>query len=117
MSELKPCPFCGGEANLVNIWNCLSSVVCSSCGAAIGKVKKSPNDFRTRDEVIDAWNRRPAAKELVANIIIDEEQLQRMFDEVVETTIDCADLLAVADECDAAGGTVWAARIREAVGA
>lgn len=31
--------------------------------------------------------------------------------------IDRDELLAVADECDAAGGTVWAERIRKAVGA
>ena len=58
MSELKPCPFCGGEAKLVNTWNCLCQIICRSCGATIGEVKKHPNDFRTRDEVIAAWNRR-----------------------------------------------------------
>lgn len=117
MSELKPCPFCGGEAKLVNTWNCLCQIICRSCGANIGGIKRHPNDFRTRDEVIAAWNSRTTEKELVANIIIDEEQLQRMCDEAVSTIIDCAGLLAVADECDAAGGTVWAARIRKAVGA
>ena len=58
MSELEPCPFCGGEAKLVNTWNCLCQIICRSCGATIGEVKRHPNDFRTRDEVIAAWNRR-----------------------------------------------------------
>ena len=89
MSELKPCPFCGGEAKLVRNWN-LYYIMCRSCVAIIGEVKEHPNDFRTRDEVIAAWNRR---------------------------AIDRDELLAVADECDAAGGTVWAERIRKAVGA
>lgn len=115
---MKPCPFCGGEAELVNIWDCLCGIVCRSCGAAIREVKKHPNDFRTRDEAIAAWNRRTAEKELVANVVIDEEQLQRMVDEAVSTIIDCVGLLAVADECDAAGiDTDWAQRIRKAVGA
>ena len=118
MTELKPCPFCGGEAKLVNMWNCLFHIVCRSCGATIGEVKNHPNDFRTRDEVIAAWNRRTAEKVPVANITIDEEQLQRMVDEAVNTIIDCVELLAVADECDAADvDTDWAQRIRKAVGA
>ena len=37
--------------------------------------------------------------------------------EMPKRAIDLDELLAVADECDAAGGTVWAARIRKAVGA
>lgn len=117
MIELKPCPFCGSEAKLVRNWN-LHYIMCRSCGATIGEVKRHPNDFRTRDEVIAAWNSRTTEKEPVANIIIDEEQLKRMCDEAVSTIIDCVELLAVADECDAAGmDTDWAERIRKAVGA
>ena len=36
--------------------------------------------------------------------------------EIPKRKVDLNELLAVADECDAAGGTVWAARIRKAVG-
>lgn len=117
MTKLKSCPFCGGEAKLVRNWN-LHHIMCRSCGATIGDVKRHPNDFRTRDEVIAAWNSRPAAKELAVNVVIDEEQMKRMCDEAVSTIIDCVELLAVADECDAAGmNTDWAERIRKAVGA
>ena len=53
MTELKPCPFCGGSAQCTNptTWQ----VWCAKCGA-IGPWKI------TREEAIEAWNRR-AAKE------------------------------------------------------
>lgn len=129
--ELKPCPFCGGEAKTKHYDDNSSLIIyCPTCNKDLDLAGESPGerwaaDFEFAgwseeddDAVIAAWNRRPAAKELVANIIIDEEQLQRMCDEAVSTIIDCAGLLAVADECDAAGmDTDWAQRIREAVGA
>lgn len=54
MSELKPCPFCGGEAKQSGEKferTILSWVYCTSCGAAGG--------YRgTEAEAIDAWNTR-----------------------------------------------------------
>ena len=54
MSELKPCPFCGGEARTSGERfenTILSWVFCSSCGAAGG--------YRhTEAEAITAWNTR-----------------------------------------------------------
>lgn len=56
MNELKPCPFCGYEANLSNetikredgkkFW----SIECPNCGVILDRV--------IRGEVIEAWNRR-----------------------------------------------------------
>lgn len=128
MTELKPCPFCGSEAKAVHYDGALT-ICCPACSKNWDLEGERPGerwaaDFEfvgwseeDDDAVIAAWNRRPAAKELVANIVIDEEQLRRMCDEAVSTIIDCVELLAVADECDAAGmDTDWAQRIREAVG-
>lgn len=55
MTELRPCPFCGGEARL---WHpkeygiTLGSVKCNSCGA-------STESFTDDDSAIEAWNKRP----------------------------------------------------------
>lgn len=51
MEKLKPCPFCGGEARVMDMgyphW-----VYCTKCGA---KVHGRTNDEK---DSIEAWNRR-----------------------------------------------------------
>lgn len=53
-TELKPCPFCGGEARLTVYFGLLDGapfeVSCQECGARI-------TDFE-REEAVAAWNRR-----------------------------------------------------------
>lgn len=49
MKELKKCPFCGGEAEIAGykiFW-----VICKECTA-------ETKGFDTREEAIEAWNRR-----------------------------------------------------------
>ena len=49
MKELKKCPFCGGEAEIAGykiFW-----VICKECTA-------ETKSFDTREEAIEAWNRR-----------------------------------------------------------
>lgn len=59
MSELKPCPFCGGHEyhkaypdryHLPEICE-YHTVACTNCGATCGA-------FPNKEEAIEAWNRR-----------------------------------------------------------
>ena len=56
MAELKPCPFCGGEARPVLYHNFAGTYIrhyvrCQQCLATTDKYEK-------RDIAIEAWNRR-----------------------------------------------------------
>jgi Lar family restriction alleviation protein len=51
--ELKPCPFCGGEAVLDNVYDSLWDVACPN-EDCMGSIGLQP----TRGMAIDAWNRR-----------------------------------------------------------
>ena len=55
MDELKPCPFCGGKANLE--WYVLPKyecvIVCRVCSLKLGRYLG-----RNKEETIEAWNRR-----------------------------------------------------------
>ncbi len=50
--ELKPCPFCGGNASMRLYYKGLYGVRCDSCDSRVGQV------FKTREDAIAAWNRR-----------------------------------------------------------
>ena len=65
MSELKPCPFCGGEAEKRyghDIDNNISyAVICSVCHTGIFKANTGQNEwdaYGSMHEAIEAWNRR-----------------------------------------------------------
>ena len=51
--QLRPCPFCGGEANIyqMHFWGTTYTCECSNCG-----IETKPMD--TEAEAIEAWNRR-----------------------------------------------------------
>lgn len=54
-TELKPCPFCGGKAELVGTGNfcgnCAYSVSCTSCNC-------NTDWLANKKEVVEAWNKR-----------------------------------------------------------
>ena len=50
--DLKPCPFCGGGAEISFLFG-RYGVACCRCQAAI-----IPCPYQTKEEAIKAWNRR-----------------------------------------------------------
>lgn len=51
MDDLKPCPFCGGEAAFVGE---TATIKCKNCGGAFFVT----NPLISRKESAEAWNRR-----------------------------------------------------------
>lgn len=56
MAELKPCPFCGGEAKIVTYRNEYSRINPTLVGCSVCKTQTALYD--KRKEAIKAWNRR-----------------------------------------------------------
>lgn len=52
--KLKPCPFCGGEADYRTMGNCVY-IVCTKCGC-----NTQTFHYKERQEAIKAWNNRPS---------------------------------------------------------
>lgn len=64
MNELKPCPFCGGEAEYVVRRDgmliatlCPVAVKCKECGAVAAYVEAS-TEYCAKDKATELWNRR-----------------------------------------------------------
>ena len=49
MSELKPCPFCGGEVKIIPEGD-YHEIICVNCQLSMW--------WNTADELVKAWNRR-----------------------------------------------------------
>lgn len=74
-NQLKPCPFCGGEAtvyyaqgnDIVGI-PCFG-VACDNCKIMIGTVEDGTTDFyRTPEEAVEAWNARKPMERIVEQL-------------------------------------------------
>ena len=72
MTELKPCPFCGGGATIVYnshprltkpSRNGVCHVVCFNCDTEMGYDEDYGGQIKTRKEAITAWNRREGDEE------------------------------------------------------
>jgi Lar family restriction alleviation protein len=86
--ELKPCPFCGGDAKLEGEQagqDCVSYVFCLRCDVE-GETWRSDNWVFSKNKAIEAWNARAdlAAPEQSAGEVADSEQLAQMFHETYE---------------------------------
>ena len=54
MNELKPCPFCGGKAKTVVIYNGKWRTQCRNNECCASHIRA----YTTKDESVEAWNRR-----------------------------------------------------------
>jgi Lar family restriction alleviation protein len=63
MADLKPCPFCGGEAEMQYIGTCcpLYFISCKECGC------KQATSI-SKEAVIEAWNTRKPMEAVVAEL-------------------------------------------------
>ena len=62
MDKLKPCPFCGGKAELghtikESAYGNTSFVFCTNCSAN-GKMIRVSSKYSSDERAIEAWNRR-----------------------------------------------------------
>lgn len=62
MSKLKPCPFCGGEAEIYVEYDGDGALkyhaYCENCAAGSRKIMVHPSSRDHIGEVVEAWNRR-----------------------------------------------------------
>lgn len=51
MTELKPCPFCGGEVEYGITWRSIRYIQCKNCNIKI-------SGFNNKKDLVNAWNAR-----------------------------------------------------------
>lgn len=62
MDQLKPCPFCGGEAK-ISLFLSRYGIACTEC---MGAVLSAPG--MTETEAIEAWNRREETNNILQRL-------------------------------------------------
>lgn len=107
MSELKPCPFCGGTVEAVNVENNPPETIfiqCDGCGVGFHQKWMQP------EVLVKRFNTRPNE--------CDREELLKVADEIDEDCGDCR-YFAGADGCNKYGEVGhekrYADRIRKAL--
>ena len=106
--ELKPCPFCGGEARIDNEGTDFYAIFCDKCGTLTSFAKDSNfdgSDFYTKEQVISAWNRRAQQP----NEPLTVEELKSMQSEPVwvKSLLDGTVKGAVINNTHAAAYVLW----------
>ena len=74
MRELRRCPFCGGEAEIVELGKHVWSPRCMQCECKLNQV------YRTQQQAIEAWNRREPMDKIVEQLEIEKERALELFD-------------------------------------
>ena len=76
MTNLLPCPFCGGEAEY-GLTMAGEEVYCTECKAAMPRIT-------TEDATLEAWTKRAEQPTVaVANVSFTKEQLEKLKQEII----------------------------------
>ena len=102
-NELKPCPFCGGEAEL----KCLPVIKGATWFAACSGCSASSSSSNTEEEATEKWNRRTVDVDMLQLVAFELDGNYRAKDYPNIETF--CNLINVTD-------SVQAERIRKAVG-
>lgn len=90
MSELKRCPFCGGD-NIISTYNNFAPVLlCCECGTMM--TIPWSLDVNIEDELRKKWNTRKPMERIV----------ERLEEEILESLSDCGDDWFVAEKVNEA---------------
>ena len=85
MSEIKllPCPFCGGEAEYVEIREIFISrfVTCKKCGI------ETKRNFLKRKDAIKSWNKRKPMKNIVEQLEAEIESSDKYIREYDDSEV------------------------------
>lgn len=81
--KLKPCPFCGGEAQLAKLGKQVWVMRCTQCECKLNQI------YKTEQQAIEAWNRREPMDKIVEQL---EELKKRHFLTMANTGDDKLDL-------------------------
>lgn len=111
--ELKPCPFCGHDANVFGVRG-IVEVVCPNCQASTGPRLSAQH-------AIADWNRRADKAKVVAQVSLDEDKLRQLVDEAMKNVaVEYAQLVKDAlkelEYCGERGEPMLALRCRELAG-
>jgi len=89
MSELKPCPFCGGKAGIIQRKNMNWDIGCSSGNLlcfgwiCLNKNCTCEDGCSDKNETIQAWNTRRGLSEEKIKCIVDSELLHEdLYDDL-----------------------------------
>lgn len=85
LDKLKPCPFCGGEANLYSAGLTITKIYAVACMKC--KVQYPPI-FADEDMAIEAWNKRTETHEerTETNIFDKETRIKNCTVQILENT-------------------------------
>jgi len=74
--ELLPCPFCGGEADAIELDMPLDPGYYVACRKCDGQMGDSQDLYRNRDVVAEMWNRRATPSPVGASVLWSDERIE-----------------------------------------